>query len=210
MNYRYIYLLHEYPFSGFGKDFDDKFRYNTWILCNYLSRHVRKLHLPTDGEYNLLSCCITKEKDRVRIIPEKCLCVSLHVSEEEIKKVVHYTISHQKVQFDSNFMNLDNVDYEKIFSLMAGCCFGVGLVQAIVYPLIFKYGIEKGRIGLFIGVFVMVSVIGLLSKEINIDISSNILVFIENYWLIFIPIVLIITLFISYKISLKIYLKKEF
>ena len=104
----------------------------------------------------------------------------------------------------------NNVDYEKIFSLMAGCCFGVGLVQAIVYPLIFKYGIEKGRIGLFIGVFALVSVIGLLSKEIDIDISSNILVFIENYWLIFIPIVLIITLFISYKISLKIYLKKEF
>ena len=104
----------------------------------------------------------------------------------------------------------NNVDYEKIFSLMAGCCFGVGLVQAIVYPLIFKYGIEKGRIGLFIGVFVMASVIGLLSKVIDIDISSNILVFIENYWLIFIPIVLIITLFISYKISLKIYLKKEF
>lgn len=35
------------------------------------------------------------------------------VSEEEIKKVVDYTISQQKVHFDSNFMNLDNVDYEK-------------------------------------------------------------------------------------------------
>ena len=99
MNYRYIYLLHEYPFSGFGKDFDDKFRYNTWILCNYLSRHVRKLHLPTDGEYNLLSCCITKEKERVRIITEKCLCVSLHVSEEEINAYQEMRDEHDRFEY---------------------------------------------------------------------------------------------------------------
>ena len=35
------------------------------------------------------------------------------VSEEEIKKIVDYTISQQKAQFDSNFMDLDNVDHEK-------------------------------------------------------------------------------------------------
>ena len=35
------------------------------------------------------------------------------VSEEEIKKVVDYTISQQKAQFDSNFMDLDSVDHEK-------------------------------------------------------------------------------------------------
>lgn len=35
------------------------------------------------------------------------------VSEEEIKKVVNYTISQQKAQFDSNFMDLDSVDHEK-------------------------------------------------------------------------------------------------
>ena len=38
-----------------------KLRYNTWTLCNFLSRHVRNLHLRTDGDYNLLSCAITKE-----------------------------------------------------------------------------------------------------------------------------------------------------
>lgn len=35
------------------------------------------------------------------------------VSEEEIKKIVDYTISQQKAQFDSNFMDLDSVDHEK-------------------------------------------------------------------------------------------------
>lgn len=36
MNYRSIYLSHKYPFSGFGEEFDNKFRYNTWIFCNYM------------------------------------------------------------------------------------------------------------------------------------------------------------------------------
>ena len=35
------------------------------------------------------------------------------VSEEEIKKIVDYTISQQKAQFDSNFMDLDSVDQNK-------------------------------------------------------------------------------------------------
>ena len=29
MNYRYIYLIKKWPYSGFGEDFDSKFRYNT-------------------------------------------------------------------------------------------------------------------------------------------------------------------------------------
>lgn len=104
----------------------------------------------------------------------------------------------------------NNVDYEKIFSLMAGCGFGVIIIQSIIYPLIFKYGIEKGRIGLFVGVFGVVAIIGLLSKVININISSNLINFIENYWLIIILVISIILLGISYKISEKIYMKKEF
>ena len=79
-----------------------------------------------------------------------------------------------------------------------------------MYPLIFKYGIEKGRIGLFALTFAIVGIIGLLSRVIKIDIPNNIISFLDNYWFIVIPIVLIIILLISYKISKKIYLKKDF
>lgn len=99
MNYRSIYLSRKYPFSGFGEEFDNKFRYNTWILCNYLSRSVRKLHIPTDGEYNLLSCSITKEKDDVRIVPVNSLCISLHVSEMEIKSYLAMHSEHDRFEF---------------------------------------------------------------------------------------------------------------
>ena len=79
-----------------------------------------------------------------------------------------------------------------------------------LYPLIFKYGIEKGRIGLFALTFAIVGIIGSLSRVIKIDISTNIISFLYNYWFIVIPIILITILLVSYKISEKIYLKKEF
>ena len=99
MNYRYIYLIKKWPYSGFGEDFDSKFRYNTWTLCNFLSRHVRKLHLPTDGDYNLLSCAITKEKDHVRVCSVNCLDVSLHVSDSEIQRYLAMRSEQERFEF---------------------------------------------------------------------------------------------------------------
>ena len=77
-----------------------------------------------------------------------------------------------------------------------------------MYPLIFKFGMEKGRIVLFILVFVMVGVITLLKNTIKIP--TILVVLFNDYWFIVIPIILVISLLISYKISEKIYLKKEF
>lgn len=102
------------------------------------------------------------------------------------------------------------LDYEEVFSTMLGCCFGIMLIQAIVYPFIFKYGIEKGRIGLFVGTFGVVAIIGLLSKVVDITIPSMLISFLDQYWFLIIPIVLIIILCVSYKISEQIYFKKEF
>lgn len=79
-----------------------------------------------------------------------------------------------------------------------------------MYPLIFKYGIEKGRIGLFVLAFAIGSLAGFLSNMINIKIPEHLLTFFNNFWFIAIPIVILIMLLISYKISERIYLKKEF
>lgn len=104
----------------------------------------------------------------------------------------------------------NNLDFDKCISILVGCSLGIVFIQAIMYPLIFKFGIEKGRIGLFALTFAIVGIIGLLSSVIKVDIPTNIISFVNNYWFIVIPIVLIIILLISYKISEKIYLKKEF
>lgn len=104
----------------------------------------------------------------------------------------------------------NNTNYESVLSTMAGCFFGIVLIVSIIYPFIFKYGIEKGRIGLFIGSFAIVAVISFLRKATNINIPSNIVNFFELYWYIIIPILFTGFLYISYRISKKIYLKKEF
>ena len=104
----------------------------------------------------------------------------------------------------------NNINLDSMLPTMIGCFFGIILVEAIIYPFIFKYGIEKGRIGLFIGSFVIVGVISFIKKATNINISTNIVNFFEAYWYIIIPILFTGFLYISYCISKKIYLKKEF
>lgn len=104
----------------------------------------------------------------------------------------------------------NNLEFDKfIFSLM-GSSFAIFLIQAVMYPLIFKFGIEKGRIGLFVLTFAIIGIIGLFKKVIKIDISTNVISFVNNYWFVMIPIIIIIVLLTSYKISEIIYLKKEF
>lgn len=104
----------------------------------------------------------------------------------------------------------NDLDFNKFISTLIGSCFAIILIQAIVYPLIFKYGMEKGRVLLFVLAFVFVGVIELFSKVVNITIPTNIVSFFDSYWFIIVPIILILILFTSYKISDKIYSKKEF
>ena len=101
-----------------------------------------------------------------------------------------------------------NLKFDDFISTLLGSVSAIVLIQAIMYPFIFKYGMEKGRIILFVLSFAIVGLIVLFSKVINIPL--NIISFFNNYWFIIVPIILTISLFISYKISKKIYLKKEF
>lgn len=103
-----------------------------------------------------------------------------------------------------------NLNLEDVLSVMIGCTFGILLVESIMYPLIFKYGIEKGRIGLFIGSFVIVGAIGFFSKMISVPTPSALITFLDHYFLFIFPLIVGILLILSYKISEKIYLKKEF
>lgn len=104
----------------------------------------------------------------------------------------------------------NNINYNTMLPTMMGCFFGIILVEAIIYPFIFKYGIEKGRIGLFVGSFALVVLISLLSKTITLSIPTNIISFFESFWYLIFPILFTGILYISYYISKKIYLKKEF
>lgn len=104
-----------------------------------------------------------------------------------------------------------SLNFEEILSTTLGCFVGILILQSMLYPVIYKYGIEKSRIGLFIGGFGIISIVSLLMKsELKIQISPVIITLLNHYWMIILPIVVVIVLLISYKISVYLYLKKEF
>lgn len=103
-----------------------------------------------------------------------------------------------------------NLDMNEIVSLMLGSAFAVILIITIMYPIIFKFGVEKGRIILFISVFGIIGMIALFSKTITfpkLEGMSNIL---NQYGIIIMIASSILMLFCSYKIAQRIYQKKEF
>lgn len=106
MNYRYVILSaeREYNHSGLNSAFVNRFRYNTWFICNYLSLQIRKLHIPSNGPYNMFGCRITKENSSVKEVCVDCLEVKLHVDEDEL----------------SNYMNMKDeaVRFEYYLSLL--------------------------------------------------------------------------------------------
>jgi len=103
-----------------------------------------------------------------------------------------------------------SLDWEYILSTSVGCLFACVIVESVIFPLIFKFGVEKGRIGLFIGAFAFSSIIAIVAKTKPFKVSSSFISFLESN----LPVILIVTsillIAISYFISNKVYSKKEF
>lgn len=153
-------------------------------------------------EYNNWNAyAITCPNGRKNVVKSKYLATLLLVSIATIITLIISII----ISYANN-----NIDIEKILSTMFGSLSSVILIQSFMYPLIFKFGIEKGRIALFVGVFAITALLGIILKNIDTTTLDNIFKIFNNYWVIIIPIIMLIILLISYKISYKIYLKKEF
>lgn len=105
----------------------------------------------------------------------------------------------------SNYLNL-----ESTLSSIGGSLVAIIVLISILYPVLFKYGSEKGRIGLFIIWFGIFAIIALLSKVVNINISDDLITFLYTYGLVIFGLLSIASIIISYIISNKIYKNKEF
>ncbi len=103
----------------------------------------------------------------------------------------------------------NNLNIEEIISSGFGCLISVFIVQSIIYPIIFKFGIEKSRIGLFVGIFLVAGIFALISK-LGIHLSDSTLSILNNYGLIIFSISSVVIMVLSYLVSKHIYLKKEF
>ncbi len=104
-----------------------------------------------------------------------------------------------------------NFDFQYSLEIALGTAIGVSIFQCLFYPVIYKFGIEKSRIGIFIFAFAIVGIGTLIAKSgISLNIFYNIGSFLDNYGVVIIPIITIILWCISYWISARIYTKKEF
>lgn len=103
-----------------------------------------------------------------------------------------------------------SINLENILSTFLGSFFAMILLQSFMYPAIYKFGLEKARIGIFVIVFGITIFLSMISKVINFGLIVKLLDNIDGYLLIILPIIMALMLYISYKISERIYLKKEF
>ncbi len=114
------------------------------------------------------------------------------------------------LSFIISYINTKTINYEQTFVSMLGTVFGTLLVLSFMYPVIYKFGVEKARIGIFITVFGIVIIGDLLVKYINFTNIMKILNNMNEYILILLLILsCIIFIYVSYRISLKIHLHKE-
>ncbi len=114
------------------------------------------------------------------------------------------------LSFIISYTNTKTINYNQILVSMLGTIFGTLLVLSFMYPIIYKFGVEKARIGIFIIVFGIAVVFGFIFQYIDLSFIGKLLSLIENYLVISLILITIIMVYVSYKISEKIFLKKEF
>ena len=114
------------------------------------------------------------------------------------------------ISFIISYVNIQNINYEQILVTMLGTIFATLLVLTFMYPIIYKFGVEKARIAILLIVFGLVIIGGFFSQYIDILFITKSLSFLEDYLIIILIIVTILMVYTSYKISEKIFSKKEF
>ena len=110
--------------------------------------------------------------------------------------------------------DLIRLDYQGLLVTVISGIFGVALIQAIQIPSVYRFGAEKGRIQMFLLIFLlvlMIASVGFLIAKIGFDINmEEINHFMNRFGIPFLILVSAVLYYISYKISYKILKKKEY
>lgn len=99
---------------------------------------------------------------------------------------------------------------EDMLATLCGSITAIIFILSVMFPIIFKLGIEKGRLAVMVIVFGTVFLISLFGEMLNPVDMKEFFSFIENWYYLVFPILIVASIGISYFISYKIYLKKEF
>ncbi len=124
--------------------------------------------------------------------------------------IILTTIIITILSFIISYTKTNIIDFENIVGTIFGSVFATILLQSLIYPAMYKFGPEKARIGLMTIIFCIAIVGGLIVKYVDLSQIIKFLNFIGEYWIIVFSTTMISILYISYKISKRVYLKKEF
>lgn len=108
------------------------------------------------------------------------------------------------------YAHAKTINFNDIFATILGTFLATTILQSFMYPSIYKFGLEKARIGIFVAVFGIAIIGGILSKYINFASLFQKLSFLNSYMIILVPIIIVAMMYISYKVSEAIYKKKEY
>ena len=155
-----------------------------------------------DDFNNWNSYAVTLPNGRKNVVRAKYIASTILMI---ILAVVAFSIGIGISYIKTNSINLD-----EIISSLMGTMLSIVIINSLLYPIVFKFGVTNGRIILFAVVFGIAGIGTLIARFIDMAPIINIINKLDNYLLIVIPIIYIILLGISYLISSKIYQNKEF
>ena len=95
--------------------------------------------------------------------------------------------------------------FETAVATLILLCVGI-FFSSIVLPLLFRFGVEKGRT-IMMAVLLLPVILALLFSKFDVAIPENEFI---KYSLLFVPVITAVVFFVSFQISKKIYEKKEF
>lgn len=109
-----------------------------------------------------------------------------------------------------SYVRTNNINFDDTLSLLMGTILSSVIIISLLYPIMFKYGATNGRIIMSVMIFGIAGIGVMLEKFIDMTFLINMINELDNYMFIAVPVISIILLGISYLISSKIYINKEF
>ena len=162
----------------------------------------------TDEFYNTESYTLSYPLTRKQIVLSKFLFTLVMLLISTYIGLMIYTLIYFIINPGYNGLNTSMI--KELIMLEAASL----IVDAIFYPIIYKYGCEKSRFVLMSIVMVLIGVFALLSIYINVFDNvinfESIILFIENYGLQVLSVVVVILVFVSYWLSNLFYKHKDY
>ena len=191
-----LIIVIAYSFMTLGGDFDISFSTPFLAMLAFIST------FSYDDFNNWNAYAITLPSGRLNIVRSKYIS-SIIIA--VISILVGLIISLAPCFINNTTFNLiDNI------STLMEVLFAIVILISLMFPFIFKFGSEKGRIWIFGIVICFTTVISIISHFIKFDKIDGIIKLLDNLWFIAIPFIGGIILFISYIVSKHIYTNKEF